>query len=806
MNKLLYIRMFFVKAVFILFPIYTMFSQTTEIDSLSEALKITSGNEKAVVLSLLCRSLYQYNQQLGIEYGKQALQIIDSLKTDKNRAAIFNNIGLNYLMLSQHATARQYFEQAYKLSTSQNDSLELSISLNRLGLIYEQSANYDSTLIVFNKELKIDIQRNDKKRAARALENIGTIHLHRGELKSALNYLLESKSILDSLSLKKELTQIYLKIGNIYIKEEDFETAKKYFTMSYVLAEENTDKLQMCISLNSLAVIEKKLKKFDKAIEKYLESLKIAESINNYRVANIIYANLGNVYSLKENQDKALEYLNKALETSKKLNLVEQEAINYYNIGEVYRKKLNFTTAKSYYEKALSIFEKAENHENVLKCYEQIIIVANELSDYKISASIYELYVTLKDSLYINEKNNELEKLKTQFRTEQIADENTILQHENLLKEKTITQQHTAFALISVILVLLIVLLVVIYYNRKRILYAKQLVEQKNSDIAAYAEELRTINDKLVSLDHFKTGMTNMIVHDLKNPLNNLLNVAYIQESERQRVVQQNSKLMLNLVQDLLDVCKYENTFMKLNLCDVALSELVNSAHAEVAYAMNSRNLTLELIISERINVKCDKEIIHRVLVNLLTNAIKYSPHNSKITIEANDLIINKKKLVRTFVTDNGIGIPENHREKVFEKFVQFNVQKNEKIRSTGLGLSFCKLAVESHEGSIAVVEHSGQGARFEFTLPKAEVCYVEELKTTERSKICFTSEEKLVINQYVKELQDIPIYKISNINSIIKKIQSASTSENIKNWSNSIYNAAINGNEQQFAELIQNY
>jgi signal transduction histidine kinase len=114
--------------------------------------------------------------------------------------------------------------------------------------------------------------------------------------------------------------------------------------------------------------------------------------------------------------------------------------------------------------------------------------------------------------------------------------------------------------------------------------------------------------------------------------------------------------------------------------------------------------------------VECDSEIMKRVVVNLLANAIKFSAKRDKIHVafSCND------SFARLMVTDSGPGIAPEYHEKIFEKFWQVDSNKHKQMHSSGLGLTFCKLAIEAHGGTIGVESELGKGAKFWFQIPVA--------------------------------------------------------------------------------------
>ena len=201
-----------------------------------------------------------------------------------------------------------------------------------------------------------------------------------------------------------------------------------------------------------------------------------------------------------------------------------------------------------------------------------------------------------------------------------------------------------------------------------------------------------------------------MIVHDLKNPLNTLL--AYAQLPE----VRQSAQQMMHMVLNILDVQKFESAELKLHWSRVSVVELIEEALDQVKVLRQQKNLTIRHFIAQDFQVKTDRDITLRVLINLFTNAIKHSPLNTSIEIRLEEMAAYEVKLL---ITDEGPGVEPDLQDKVFDKFFSLEANMRGGVKSSGLGLTFCKLAVEEQGGQIGVVNESSKGASFWFTLEK---------------------------------------------------------------------------------------
>jgi len=380
------------------------------------------------------------------------------------------------------------------------------------------------------------------------------------------------------------------------------------------------------------------------------------------------------------------------------------------------------------------------------------------------------------------------------------------VQSAEMKRQKQLRNAFTGGSIIFLILALIIMRNLI--QKRK----ANNLLVKKNEEIETQAEELKATNDKLLELDQFKEGMTGMIVHDLKNPLNAIINAPQSFSLEKQNAnMKQSGKQMLNMVLNILDVHKYEDTRMTVDKVDHSLFELSQNAINEVSFLAKQKSIAITNSITTQLGVKCDKEVTERVFVNLLTNAIKYTPNNGAITLSANEPN-DKSGLVKVQVTDSGQGIPKDKLSTVFDKFGQVSAKQSGGVRSTGLGLTFCKMAVEAHGGEISVESEiknlsAGKvgGTSFIFTLPlgtEFEKVVPNEKPIQSKLRLILSDNDKELLKPYVKELGSLMVYQTSNVKKILDSID-YKESEFIENWITEVRDSLFAMNEETFNDLI---
>jgi two-component system sensor histidine kinase/response regulator len=230
--------------------------------------------------------------------------------------------------------------------------------------------------------------------------------------------------------------------------------------------------------------------------------------------------------------------------------------------------------------------------------------------------------------------------------------------------------------------------------------------------------------ERLKELEQLRDDLTNMIIHDLRTPLTSVVAamhtlgaVGEISEAQQEvmTIAISGADSLLEQINSLLDIEKLESGVMELDISLLSLPELVESAVAQVAPIAEEKGVELVQSIDPDLPwLSADEDKLRRALVNLLGNAVKFTPAGGKVTAE-----VSRGGLGVCFrVRDTGEGVPPEDFNFIFEKFGQVRSRKVGHEMSTGLGLTFCKLAVEAHGGEIAVTSAPDQGSTFSFSIP----------------------------------------------------------------------------------------
>lgn len=249
-------------------------------------------------------------------------------------------------------------------------------------------------------------------------------------------------------------------------------------------------------------------------------------------------------------------------------------------------------------------------------------------------------------------------------------------------------------------------------------------------------EMLRKSNDKLQSLDELKTRFFANINHELRTPLTLILaplksvldgKLGKIASTLKDTLftMQRNGYKLLKLINNLLDLTKFESGKMRLKVELANMSDFIDDLLKSVKSLADQKNIRMYYQHPPNdVELMVDPDQFEKVVLNLLSNALKFTPENGKITLYLED----KERTVSITVEDTGIGIPQDMMSTIFDRFSQVDSSASRLQQGTGIGLSLVREIVILHGGTIRVESQRGKGARFIVDIPKGDAHYSEEV------------------------------------------------------------------------------
>ncbi|AMA73960.1 MULTISPECIES: two-component system histidine kinase PnpS [Aneurinibacillus] len=227
-------------------------------------------------------------------------------------------------------------------------------------------------------------------------------------------------------------------------------------------------------------------------------------------------------------------------------------------------------------------------------------------------------------------------------------------------------------------------------------------------------------------LEKMRSEFVANVSHELKTPITSIkgftetLLDGALEDPDISRsfltIINEESDRLNRLITDILDLSKIEQKKMLLKIEELNFSKLIKETVRIVREEARAKNIAIYLPTEENITLEADRDRLQQIVLNLVSNAITYTPENGEVTIT---LCEREDKSVEMIVADTGIGIPPEHLPRIFERFYRVDKARSRESGGTGLGLAIVKHLVESHHGTIHVESQEGKGTTFTVILPK---------------------------------------------------------------------------------------
>ncbi|MBN8578658.1 MAG: tetratricopeptide repeat protein [Cytophagales bacterium] len=651
---------------------------------------------------------------LSFHAKAQNLTVIDSLRqglsSQRSEAQfdLLNALGFEYRYSYPDSTIF-YCSRAFELGKQIGVKKNLSKPLSFIGLAYANKGVYNKSSEYHERAIQVAIDQKDSVQLAFGYNNLGRMYFDGGDLERASANLVRSRDIFEVLQEKLGLAYVYRSLANLYKSQQEFEHAVAMSTQAYELRKQLGDKRSIVSSLLELGLIYEAMGDTKSALQKMQMADSIARQVNDkvtlaeleLGMAEILYAEK----EFKAANEKASEVLKSVLGLSNQKLYIRASLIR----GK-YLKSL-----KQYHE-ALAIFEdvilKSEQSGNLIFQIEAIQCAAlcyKALNQPEKAHELDDKSEVLAERIKNTNLQQQIERLQFQLQIEKKEQENILLKSTQTKNEsQLIAQRFQNRLLIGLIISVTAVMFIFWSYNRKH-----KFINQK----------LQVQNHQLSDLNNEKNSLMNIVAHDLKAPLNQILGLAQVMELEGGlnpkhyqylNMMKQATRAGSNLIIDLLDVNAIEETGSLPTFAEVNLKEWIEERVTSFDVAARTKQLSLVLSAQPPQSFYTDLDFLSRIFDNLLSNAIKFSARGSEIGVElsATD---NGIELV---ITDQGPGFTDSDKQMLFQKFKKLSARPTGGESSNGLGLAIVKTLVDRLNGTIELNSQPGKGATFVVRIP----------------------------------------------------------------------------------------
>ncbi len=669
----------------------------------------------------------------ALENSFASLRIHQEIGNKRGIAYSLINIGNVYHNQGKYTEALEYHFKSLRIQEEIGNKSGIASSLNNIALVYLDQGKYAEALEYYFQSLQIFEKLGNKANIAASLNNIADVYKDQGKYAEALENYFKSLRIAEEIGNKDGIANSLTSIALVYYNQGKYAEALEYHFKSLRIREEIGDKSGIAFSLGSIANVYDNQGKYTEALEYHFKSLRIAEEIGNKSGIASSLNDIGYIYNKTSQFKQALPYLFQSLQSSRNLGQKEGIAITLNNISISYRGQGRFDSALVFSSRSLTLADSLRVPLRVKEALEELSLIMDSLGRHKESLAYFKRYTIVKDSLVNLESLNKSSALKEGYEAEKREQQIALLNKEKALQETELARRGVIQWSLAGFLVLVAASALWLWrLNRqklrayKKVSKQQKVLEDQAAEIQQANMELHQQNEELTALNIEKNELMGIVSHDLKNPIGAVRSYAELIENQTftgdevlsaAAKIGQVSDRMLELVKNLLDVNHLESGGMQLNMVNFDITPVVEAAIYQYRVPAEAKQITLHFSneASQSI-VSADEQALMQVLDNLVSNAVKYSPHGKQAFVR----ILRNADAVRVEVQDEGEGISQDDMKKLFGKFARLTTQPTGGEHSTGLGLSIVKKMVEAMNGKVWCESEVGKGSTFIVELPSA--------------------------------------------------------------------------------------
>lgn len=650
---------YMLKKTFILLITFTSlhFSQTS-IDSIYKSISAFEDSSRARILLEDTWKRRSNEPLVAIQLGKEALSIFKNIGDLSGQARANNYLGIVYTNIGAIDVANTYHVEALKIAQLANDLTQVAYSYNNLGEIFRIKNDIVKATENIQRAIQIFESNNDQRGLAYCYVNLARLYNSQDDFNKAIEFFDKAKNIAQQLDLNDMHGRILLSIARIAQRNGD-----------YLRAEETYNTLE-----------------------------KIYNKSNYLKGIAGVWRGLGELAYTKKNYNEALDYITKSIELNRKIFNPEGEINSLNSIARIYITLNNITAGNNFLSLALNKAKEINSPTLTALTYKTYYELFKQVGKLDSALYYHEKYHSLKDSIVTKEEIIKLGELESLIKIEKAERDKEIIQKE--LENQT--KQRNYLIIIAILSILLAIILLIRYFDKKKI-----------------SEELNSIN--IVREKFFR-----IIAHDLREPFSatftalGLLKEQYddLSEAEKKEAIEMVGGLIkkdFDLLENLLMWAKNQRKEIKFKPDKLTLKPIINKIIQLIETRLNSKNISLDIEISESFEVFADEQMLNTIFRNIIFNAVKFTNINGHIKISGECL--NGNCVIK--VADDGVGMDKDTVKDLFA-LDRKTVSKGTAGESgSGLGMILVKEFVDAHKGTITIESEPGKGTTVILSLPQ---------------------------------------------------------------------------------------
>ncbi len=776
-------------------------AQNRRIDSLRSMLNAypaQDSNRLSIYLKLAEANVY-FNRDSMFHYALLGKDLANELELPYQYLYAMQREGVYYYASSEWDTAMSIFRRGLRLSKLYKLPERESAFLGNIGICIYQMGGNDSALYYLEKAFETDKARKDTLKMIVRLSNLGAVQLALNRPAESLRSTHQSLRLSLAVGQKQKAAVTANNIAVLYQRYDSREKAIEYFNIA--LENMDTNNLGRMALLSNIGELFLAQGNRDSAWYYYYKALKSPRE-NDCDLAST-YAGLIDIALREQNVDTATYFDKLGSEIID--NCKDSANLFHFTFmsGRLARRFKDYDRAREKYMYAKSLGNKfMAGYRNM---FQDLSLLEEATGNYEEALRYAKRYTRMNEQYYEARYNREVARTDLEVTFED--EKRTLLANQESMEEDLTYFEDLRVVWTIASIFFLIAILVLFRSYRKGARAAAGLrdlnatITQQKENLQHKSEQLAVSNERIKELSDFRERLAAMAVHDMKGPLSMIIGLSDGEQTpKKQRLIKKAGHQMLNFLMDLLDIYKFEKASIALKLLPHSVDSLFDEALQSVDYLAEEKNIKIIKEIPQGLIVPVDEGILIRVLINILSNAIKYSPIESAIIIKVEAKVEEGRPYLLSAITDHGKGLSE---EELAHMFKPMDLRKDNyisKSTSTGIGLDFCKLAIQAHRGKIWAESEKDSGTSVYISLPLHEVIQQDLSPDRDREGPEYHKKDLSAFQTELQTLLKCQIHEAGKVLPILQKMEDNGADQK---WVARVKATVYSGDDKHYREII---
>lgn len=679
--------------------------------------------------------------------GTSSQNVLKAAPDDTVKVQAFIELSANVLKTDANE-ALVYAQSALSLAEKLNFKRGQAYALKSIGMAWYFQGNYIESMLYWQQSLAIFQKIDDKLGVANMLNNLGAINFNQGGDEKALNYYLESLRVSENIGDKLRIVTALLNIGAVYAnKANTHDLALKYYLRALPISEEIGDPEAIGTLEVNIGELYLAGEKQDEALVYFEKALTALKKTENGNVPYVLY-NIGRAYTLLKDFQQAIHYQQEALALAEQMNRKKEEAQALLGLAEAYHQNGQLEQAIASLLRARRIADEIGANYELKEAYGNLADLYSQRADYKNAYNNQVLYTAIKDTLYNADMDKQIQAMSLRFDLDKKQGEIDLLEKDKQQKIQESRNQKLWIFSISGAFFSALLVVFILYRNNQHKQKSNALLRKQKEELQATLEKLRATQTQLIQAEKMASlgELTAGIAHEIQNPLNFVNNFSEVSGELIEELNTELEKGDMEEVRYLADMLK--QNMEKINFHGKRADGIVKGMLQHSRSSSGSKEPTdINALADEYLRLsyhglrakdksfnsamKTDydpdlskinviRQDLGRVILNLLTNAFyavnerkKQEPDGYEPTVSLSTIRNGRKVVIK--IADNGTGIPESVKTKIFQPF--FTTKPTGEGTGLGLSLSY-DIITKGHGGELKLETEVGKGTEFSIYLP----------------------------------------------------------------------------------------